>query len=453
MKYIITLYVILFSFISLSAQEFQIDLKNGRKQLSFDNLKIDSIIDGRTEKKYVGYVNISTPAFLSCPLPEFLESLVSSNSVNLKSTGNLFIRVNKLVMFDQVNMDTQTTNIEMNLSFIENRNGRYYEVFQSAVNHMKSTTYAFKSIYTGNIIYAFETGISQYLERRNSGRLNKGNEREINLYENPIESKIPYPINKIHSFKKGIYDTFYDFRDCNTDTLVNFHVSYQDKKTNSGKATISGISDEIANNIWGFSDGKLNYCKLGTSFYPLIYEDSVFTVTDFPKEILVSTYTLFSSFGIVGALAGAIIANATNGESGSIRKNTHQKYSLNFNNNKFYPSNESGEFKMEGNIVLISSQFNKSDSKIEVFIDGKKKCNLAKAEYYKFDFNPGKKNFEICVIYNGKKVCYTSHSLLFNSELLLLIVNGNKIDINKASIYIKRELITAIEKNKISKVK
>jgi len=452
MKYLITFYAILLSSFSLSAQEFQIDLKNGKQQLTFDNLKIDSIIDGRIEKYYVGYVNISTPAFLSGSLSEFLKSTVSSNAVNLKNTSNLFIRVNKLVIYDQLNMDSQTTNIEMNLSFIENRNGTYYEVFQSAVNHMKNTTYAFKSIYLGNIIYAFETSISQYLERRNSGKLNKENERKINLYENPIESRIPYRINKIHTFKKGIYNSFYDFRDYNIDTLANFSVSYQNKKNNSGKATISGISDDNEIKIWGFSDGKQNYCRLGTKFYPLSLEDSVFSVNDFPKETLVSTYTLFSSFGLVGALAGAVIANATNGESGSTRTNTHEKYSLNFNNNKFYPSNESGEFKMEGNIVLISSQFNKSDSKIEVFIDGKKKCNLSKANYYKFDFKPGKKDFEICVVYNGNKVCYTSHPLLFNSELLLLIANGKKIEINKANMYIKRELITAIEKYKISKV-
>lgn len=445
-------YLLLIISFRLSAQEFNIELTNGKHQLSFDNLRIDSIIDARIEKKYVGYVNASTPAFFDSSIADYLKSLLSNQNFTDNKTGNLIIRVNKLLIYDQISMNSQSTNIEMNLSFIEKRDNKYYEVFQSAVNHMKNTNYAFKGIYNQNIITAFEISINQYLERKNSGKLNSDKINETVLSENPLADKLEYQINKIQKFKKGIYDSFYDFRDYNIDSLSNFTVTYQDKKNKTGKASINGINDDRVSKIWGFSDGEQNYCRLGSSFYPLIQEDSIFSVNNYPKETINSIYPVFGSFGLIGALAGTLVASASNGETGTVRTNTHEKYSLNLNNEKFYPSNEPSELKMQGNIVIISSQFNKADSKLEVYIDGNKKCDLTKSTYYKYDFNSSKLEFEICVVFNGEKFCYTSKPLLFNSELLLLIIKGNKVVIDKANMYLKRDLISAIEKDKITKV-
>lgn len=436
----------------LSAQEFNIELNNGNHQLSFDNIGIDSIVDARIEKKYVGYVNASTPAFLNNSLTDYLKSLLSYQNLTNNKTNSLIIKINKLLMYDQISASAQSTNIEMNLSFIEKRNNKYYEVFQSAVNHMKATSYAFKSIYTKNIITAFETSINQYLERRNSGKLNKENMRETTLNENPLATKLNYPINKIQKFKKGIYDSFYDFRDCSIDSLSYFTVSYQDKKDDTRKASINGISDDRVNKIWGFSDGEQTFCRLGKSFYPLIHEDSVFSIKNYPKETMNSIYPVFGSFGLIGGLVGTLIANSSNGEAGKARTNTHEKYSLNLNNERFYPSNDPSELKIQGNIVIISSQFNKTDSKLEVYIDGERKCELNKSSYYKYNFDSNKQVFDICILFNGEKFCYTSKPLLFNSELLLLIIKKNKVVIDKANSYIKKDLIINIEKNKFNRV-
>jgi len=445
-------YILLIITFKLSAQEFNIELTNGKHQLSFDNLRIDSIIDARIEKKYVGYVNVSTPAFFYSSLADYLKSLLSNQNYTRNKTGNLIIRVNKLLIYDQLSMNSQSTNIEMNLSFIEKIDNKYYEVFQSAVNHMKNTNYASKSIYNQNIITAFETSINQYLERKNSGIINNNKINITVLSENPLANKSEYQINKIQKFRKGIYYSFYDFRDYNIDTLSYFTVIYQDKKNRTGEASIREVNDDTLKEIWGFSDGEQNYCRLGSSFYPLIHEDSLFSVNNYPKETTNSIYPVFGSFGLIGAVAGSLFASANDGETGTFRSNTHEKYSLNLNNEKFYPSNEPSELKIQGNIVIISTQFNKADSKLEVYVDGNKKCDLTKATYYKYDFNSTKKEFEICIVFNGEKFCYTSKPLLFNSEMILLIIKGNKVVIEKVNMYIKSDLISAIEKNKIKKV-
>jgi hypothetical protein len=303
----------------LSAQEFNIELNKGKHQLSFDNLRIDSIIDARIEKKYVGYVHNSKPAFFNSSLTDYLKSILSIQNFTNDKNSNLIIRVNKLLIYDQISTNSQSTNVEMNLSFIEKRNSKYYEVFQSAVNHIKNQNFVLKNIYTMNIITAFEISINQYLERKNSRKLNENNMRETALFENPLVKKIDYPVNKIQKFKKGIYDSFYDFRDYTIDSLSNFNVNYKYKKNKIIKASISGISDDRANEIWGFSDGEQNFCQLGGIFYPLIYEDSIFSINNYPKETTNSTYPDLFLFGLFGVLVETLAANSNKEETNIFR--------------------------------------------------------------------------------------------------------------------------------------
>jgi hypothetical protein len=77
---------------------------------------------------------------------------------------------------------------------------------------------------------------------------------------------------------------------------------------------------------------------------------------------------------------------------------------------------------------------------------------LNNASYYKYEFNPNKQEFEICVMFNGEKFCYTSKPRLFNSELLLLVIKKNKVVFDKVNRYMKNDFIIDIENNKFSKV-
>lgn len=439
--------------IKLSAQEYKVELNKYTFDFEFKEIKIDSIIDARVEKKYIGFVTkgmISTvrPAYLEQPLNSYLDYIVKENIHPDNTAEHLILRINKLVITDRPGGYNQYFSTEMNISFIVKQNGKYYEKFRASIYNEKYSGIYSGSIYSKNIGNAFESCIGQYANRKNT---NSEDELvETNLGINPL-IKNDYRIRTVTRYTKGIYKTYSDFLNYRIDSTMDFKVEYINIKAKSGKAIIKDTNNMAIENVWGFNNGCTNYCKLGDLFYPLQREDSLFSIEHFPlqRDIIIP---IVPAFGLLGGLVIALAAEAIQKDGLDNRMESKTKYFLNYNSGRFYPYNEPSELSFESNIVIFGSQFNKAGNDFDLFVNGKRISTLSKNTYCKFSFKSDTKDVDITIRYNGENYSYTSHPLLFNTELLLIVIRGNKVIIDKVNQGLKNNLIKDIDKGKIKKI-
>jgi len=62
------------------------------------------------------------------------------------------------------------------------------------------------------------------------------------------------------------------------------------------------------------------------------------------------------------------------------------------------------------------------------------------------------KEVDITIKYHGENYSFTSDPVLFNSELLLIVIRGNKVSIDKVNRSLKGDLNRDIENGKIKQI-
>ena len=427
-----------------------LDLNQYGLSLLQNRFVVDDVIDDWEEKNCIGYVLTGlqfnrVPTYLSHSLSDYFR--IQFSSINNPSLPeHLILRINKLIVYELGYTNNELGIVEMNVSFIIKKGDKFYEKFQSSSVITKIIPDAMgvpsnnKEYLGANIISAMENCVNQYNQRNSTNQIVIDDLQEIELFSNPLENQ-SFRMQSIERFTKGIYNSFYDFRDNTPDTSIHFSVEYNGRSTNNSRtATLSQIDRNDIQNIWGFSDGKENFVRFGMRFYPITKEGKCYMIYNYPPDFGTVPLDVSWGFGLVGGLLFSTIDVATTDRI---------KYNLDFSTGRFSPYDEGREFKVEGEIVIYSSDFNKDSC--ELFVDNVKVCNLTKGSYYAIKYTPNITESNVCIHYKGEQVCSKVTPRLFNSDLCL-IKKGNKPILDYPSFNMKQELYSNIGKNYVRRI-
>jgi len=426
-----------------------LDLSNYKLSSLPSNIAIDSVIDVRDEKNCIGYV-LKGMRFQQCPtyLTESITKYIGKICVSRDSNHLLehyIIRINKLFISELNFKDKELGVVELNISFISENNNKYYEKFQACTVIPQFIQDALgipsnnKDYLAANIIKAFDVCFQQYTDRASNNKFSNIDSKETKLYSNPTDS-LNYNIQKVTNYSKCIYTTYFDFRDNTPDSSVKFEVEYKGKQEkNSRTATITTMDKNQLKTIWGFSDGKENFVRFGTKFYPILELDKKFCFYSNPQDMGSVPLDVSMAFGAVGSILFSAIDIATSKKI---------KYNLDLSTGRFFPNDESN--KIEGEIIIYASEFNKAN--FDLIINGRPTSVLDYGTYYVIKFKSSEKEASICVKSNGYNACTKVVPILFNTDLLLVDVSKKGIRIDNPNFNMKKELYSRIDKEQVVRV-
>lgn len=449
--------VLMFScaFFKLYAQGYYLNPEGFNYKMSPCNLIIDSIVDVREEQDCIGFVCTGllekpTAAYLEQPLKFYFNNYFLRNSKPDENSEHLILRINKLIIYEVTSSNGQTAVAELNLSFITKNGDKYLEKFQAgATSERGPGTITIQ--HQRNILDVLEKCIDQYKERNKYFiRSGKNNFPETDLHTNPL-TNTAYKIDGITHFTRGIYPSFFDFRDYTPDTISIFKVEYVGDNSDPKYAMLKTMGGDVITWPWAFSDGKQNYIRLTDAYYPLKKEGNYFALFDRPDKFAPMFFVSTPDI-ITGLIISAAISGASSGLANSSKYGKKEKYNINLSSGRFFLANSSGDIKIESRIVILSSRYNKPDAEMELFVNGEKQCVLGKGSYTVLSLNSAVKDVDICLKINGEKVCEISQPELFNTDLYLVVVKGDKIKIDHPNRDKRNELIAKIKEGNFSRV-
>lgn len=419
------------------SQEYIIDLSWYKNILETHRFNLDTIIDVRKEKNCIGYVytgllNKLTPAYLNKPFGEYLKEITKTNVAKNRDFEHIILRINRLFIHENIGVSAEFAYADLNMSFIIKKEGKYFEKYQASsfifnggerINVTESTGFHGK-----NIAMAINDCFKQYIDRRDSGKFGSDNlSYETTLNSNPLDSQM-YKIQSITKLNKGLYKTFYDFRDYTLDTTQQFSIEYFVNYPDSRIAILKDSNKNKIKNIWGFSDGKYNYIRHEDRFYSLKLEN---------KEFIVFDYSGFFERKAqnIETIDSLFFSSPFNKQ---IQKSC---FKIDLTNGQFRPLNFSGEIKTESKLIVMHSKYSKQDTAIEIFVNDLSQGFLEKGTYKILNFSPDIKEVNVCIKVNNEKECLSCKLIPFNIDLCLVNVGKKEITVENPSDAIHKELM------------
>ena len=225
-------------------------------------------------QKSVVYNKIS--AFLSEDIAIEVSSFLHNNMDDKVDGKELIVRVNQIDISEYYNGYTETAKVEVDLSFIYKENDKYVNKFSSHSVQSLTAVAGVTKHQPELIGEAMAECFDLFYEADCENRLLNDTIPEFELTQKPTYDLLEMnTLNAIDRSKKGLYKSFQQFKDNTPDTSRQFIID-QNIKLNtesSMKVKNAKIFDATTNKeidkIWGFSDGRISYYRLGNKKPPL----------------------------------------------------------------------------------------------------------------------------------------------------------------------------------------
>jgi hypothetical protein len=423
-----------------------------QKLTSKADIRIDNVVDAREDQDCIGVVykklnNKNTLAYLDRPASESFQQLLKLPTTESENAEKLTLRINKLLIYENIYDSKEVAIAELNVSFLIKRDDTYYEKFRAGIL-TKLESADVTNLHGRNIINALENCIKQYQARSNFFRDQELSKTELN--ENPL-GKVTDKIFSVNKFSKGIYKTFADFRDNTPDNNTEFSIDYDKGATSIESATAVWLRNDLPfQGIWGFSDGKQVFINGLNKFYPLVKERDDFTVMlTKPNQVpVVSTYHTTGLTG--GLLFNAMQYNRTELVYAKSDSGYKPNFKLDFSTGQLVPLNIE-EIKPSGKVIIYLSKFSKAAEICDLFLNDKLVCTLKKGTYYEFKSNPGDKEVKVCIKNEKGETCQAIAYSLFNTDLYLAHFKKGAPVLERAGI-IKKDILKEVFSGKLTRV-
>ncbi len=329
---------------------FSLD-ENGKVIELLPDYILTQVIDAREDTSLIGKIkhygdNDLTTINFSKPFTEEFKN-ATSNSFDADAKKQLIIKVNDA----SLNVENNLQHFFISLTFIEKVNDVFTELFTATETDLRAferlhRKFSLQQSFTSVIGSCFIS----FKERKQANKLVFNNLNIDSLYKRKI-------INATHPDKlnKGIFTTFYDFRDNTPDIDVNIKPKYwlHGKSNNM----ISAKLNKKNAGIWGFSDGVHTYINgYDTIFQQLHLKDNKLLFYDYPIIDQTPGYDammpVFYQAGIIGGIIGAIVVT-------TLDENKKKKHNKRSNDELL---------SMKGNYLLDTKTqtISKTNEKIEV---------------------------------------------------------------------------------------
>lgn len=423
MKKIIFVILSLIKISGLVAQQhnFTISLANSDRLLQIPlNSYISKIIDARKNKTKIGTFynkNQMSNIIFKKSIEDELFSVfpIQKHNTLLKK---IIFRINDIYL-DEIK-EHSIISSHISITFIEQKDNEFIELFTAteAITG-KISILDKKGFLSDLIVQNLDNCIKSFIKRF---KTKKTLNHKIDTSQLFI-AQMPYSLPKLSNLKKGVYQTFYDFRD-NTPDSIKEEIKY--KRIPNQIHELGFLSS--SQNQWGFFDGKKLFVKsIENSYVPIIEDQNRIIYYEklssfsYKKEANndVIYPIIISSGAIGGALGGLIAAMIANNEKSNNQKEV--TFSLNINK---------GAFELTENVLdtaakfyIINSTFTNNPS-VSIEINGNKFCSIFATEYLKYYPSKFEENINICLNFeNQEKVCQTT--VINSLERVYLTVNTN----------------------------
>jgi len=445
------LLLLLTSFLSIHtySQEHIIELNRYEKIMNTYNFSIDSIVDVRKEKNCIGYVykginNKLRPAFLGKPLGKYLNEMFDKKLVRDENSEHIILRINRLFIYECRGSNTEFAYVDLNMSFLIEKEGKYFEKYQASAFisniGIKRDFIEVTAFHDLNIVKAINECFQQYKNRNDLQKFKDGFLKEENDIEiNPLVTK-NYVTQSIKKPQRGIYETFYDFRDYTIDSTKQFIIENISKRDNFKTVIIKNIKGELITDIWGFSDGNCNYIRSGDHFFSLHKKNN--------------SYIFYDHLGSLKSkiMEARIIDSIFFSTHMNLADNQNNTYKIDLTNSQIHMLDYPEEIDPKSKLIVYYSKYSKTDTTIQLFTDDLSAGLIKKGTYKVLNFSPVKQEVNLCFELNDKKECIQYALSPFNVRLCLVKLTKHKISIANLEGEVYEKLLNKLKTGQYNRI-
>lgn len=398
-------------------------LKPSENQWTF---QIDSVIDARGETEITGY--LFEPSWedpksigLANSLQEAIQKALMTKAD--KSSEKLWLKINHFYVQDVMKMLQPMAALELNVSLLKPTPDGYIELFRvgSIVSHIGTPIADGIAPLLAEALENCFTDF-EYFRKRNL------------LWNKPIDlenlkpgKNYAYNIEKAE-LRKGLYFHYYDFRDNrNLDTNFNFYPEYFDDDDQLSRTAKLDLLDQDIDEdaIFAFCDGRHLFINAGRRYVELLDSAGSFYFDWYPEYRSKYIGGMLTAFMQQGAREVAIHSELDYSRQAAL-------YEIDLDIGEILPADRITRDDILAQTILYGSSFNPKNQAIEVFINGAKKCNLSRSEFYIHTSRDSSSSFELCIRYENQEVCDTIIPSIFKNDVYRCrFAHKNKLEMNK----------------------
>ena len=435
----------------LFAEDYIISLKDLTVSSNLKGYYVDSVINASVEDSCIGFVqkgmlNRQEPAFLMPGIATEVGNCLKRSFPKSDSAIPLIIRINHLYIYELTSLTKELSGIIVSISFITKINNGYNDEFLAGSSFEK-TGLDVTGFHPHNIIVAFGNCFDDFSRMVETGMLHPQKISENDLILNPFKHPEKFAIFQKPHVRKGLFESFYSFRDCTPDTVTPFSVEYHLQKKDSARlrASINISSGLSPKKIYGFSDGKNIFVWAGSGFARVNWEENSTTLW-----VIKSDANNGPSSGVfIGTLLGGAIGGALAGlptKSSSDMVDGCGKFTIDYKTGRIIPI-AIPDYLRSGSITIIFlSKASAGDAKLTIIHVHDTLCTLNPGNYFKLSL-PSKFR-DIKLVFTGKD-CISKEELfylkLFNTDVYLAKIKRNKeIVISKPFEQVKTDILNGM---------
>lgn len=281
------LIALLFGFIPIHAQTL-ISLPGKKSLLDKPNFYIAEIIDARSNKETIGVVQkgltnqLETAQFANALQKEFQNSLGELRHPHEDRTP-LLMRILKINVFERTLYTKETAIAEVVIEFYTKTGLRSSRLVKSTGSTVITNGIDVTRSHGKNI----ERCLALCLHQVNvtlGKKMHTTDQPVITDYSQLFQAPTIFDKNNYRIFNdtflvKGVYKNVIEFRENSPGIMTDFSLHEKTNYTGSAYGVTRGeiqTAEGKEANVWGYSDGKQIFIKLGEEFFPLFVEDDIF---------------------------------------------------------------------------------------------------------------------------------------------------------------------------------
>ncbi len=337
----------------------------------------------------------------------------------------IIIRVNRIFMYQPTQGTQENTCLDLSLSFIIPTDKGLQEDFTSSASVSVYQKNLPASL-AGVIVKAFDQCFSQYTYRLNKGLLVPDIITPEQLRENPICKPGYFKCFTSKNPIKGIYRTWFDFRDNLPDTAIDFKIlhHYNTDNPKLSKAYLKFSNGAEPKEIWGFCEGDSVYINWGQSFSLLTKEGYTLSTycrsAEFTRDVV--------SAAIFGWFFGGLIGASVTGGVAAVSSDPDlaEKFKLDLFNGKLLPYEAADYTLISSRVVFFMSKVSDPRATLGIYIDGQLLCEMIPGHYFTVDLSCHHSTADIKLVSSvGSEKTEQIALELFSTDVYLLKVNKN----------------------------
>jgi hypothetical protein len=390
-KLLLLLFCFIFLFELIHAQEYTITLSGQKLKNALQNLYIRDVTLVQQEDSCLGIITQGmvkkvTPVYFEKNIKNEIKDFMMYSMPEKGGTDPAILRINRFYLHEIRKHDNLFVCLELSVTFITLKDSVFSEDFTAGVTPTK-LFYEADLTLPSLIVEAFDQCFTQYAERLKKGWIVPLRVNQQQAKENPL---IMPGHNEctIHKERiKGIYLSFYDFRDGLVDTTFHFtiHHNYNNDNPDLTTTWLKYKGKSPPNDIWGFSDGDGDFIKVGRSFCRLTLDSNIFHAhtrsAEYAEDITSSAVFGGILFGVVGAAVFGGLTAATADSKYLI------KTKVDFFYGKLVPFETGNYTKISSTLIFYYSKLSEKGVTVSVYVDDQLQCVMPPHSFLTLDLS------------------------------------------------------------------